>query len=72
MDGSVRLNCARLKALRKSLGMSQEYMAYQCRDNAYCVSLATLKRAEAGHCVYYRTVRELARFYNIPITELLA
>lgn len=72
MDGRVKLNTTRLKALRKSLGMSQEYMACQCRCHAYCVSLATLKRAEAGHSVYYRTVRELARFFNISVSELLS
>ncbi|KNC68401.1 helix-turn-helix domain-containing protein [Pseudoalteromonas ardens] len=71
MDGRVKLNCHRLKELRKSLGLSQEKLACACQDQALCVSIATLKRAECGSRVYYRTAGDLARFYQIPVAELL-
>ncbi|MDK2595777.1 helix-turn-helix domain-containing protein [Pseudoalteromonas obscura] len=72
MDGRVKLDCKMLKQLRRDMGLSQEKLACACQEKALCVSIATLKRAECGCKVYHRTARELARFYQIPVKDLLS
>ena len=71
MDGSVKLNYIKLKELRKNLGLSQEKLALSCQKKSLCLSIATLKRAECGRAVFYRTAAELARFYQIPVTDII-
>ena len=35
------------------------------------LSIATIKRAEAGHAVRYRVARELARCFDVPVADIL-
>lgn len=69
-DGRVSLNVKALKEKRKSLGISQEKLAEECFQQGLAVSLSSIKRAELGENVLYRTATNLAKFYVIPIDEL--
>lgn len=71
MKGSVKLQAKRLKQERLYRGLSQERLSQQFYDLNIQVSIATLKRAEAGKNVNYRIAKELANFYKIPISELI-
>jgi transcriptional regulator with XRE-family HTH domain len=70
IDGRIALDQQCLKALRKALGLSQEAMADLCSEQHLCVSLASIKRAEAGKAVLYRTARHIARFFQIKLTRI--
>ncbi len=70
-NGRLALNQARLRALRKAVGLSQEAMADLCASQHLCISLASIKRAEAGKAVLYRTARHLARFFQIELMLLI-
>jgi len=70
-DGRVVLDPERLKALRKTLGMSQSALAERCFDQRLCLSIASIKRAETGKSVLYRTARHLAELYDIELGEVL-
>ncbi len=71
MDGRLKLNVVVLKVLRRSKGLSQEAMARDCFHKGYTVSLATLKRAESGKPVLYRTASNIAKYYNVQLSELM-
>jgi hypothetical protein len=60
LDGRTILDPAVLKRLRQVLALSQEALANLCVDRHLRVSLASIKRAEAGKPVIYRTARQLA------------
>ncbi|TFW27733.1 AAA family ATPase [Massilia horti] len=70
-DGKVILNPDRLKALRKQLGLSQDALAELCMKHRLCVSIASIKRAETGKPVLYRTASHLARVYARELEELV-
>jgi hypothetical protein len=70
-DGRVHLNPLLLKRLRQTIGLSQEALAHACSDNRLCLSLASIKRAEGGKPVLYRTARHLASFYRTELEVLL-
>ncbi|NRR33500.1 AAA family ATPase [Oxalobacteraceae bacterium] len=70
-DGKVVLNQHRLKALRKQHGLSQDALAQLCLANRLCVSIASIKRAETGKSVLYRTASHLARVYGSELDELI-
>lgn len=70
-DGKVILNQHRLKALRKQRGLSQDALAQLCMANRLCVSIASIKRAETGKPVLYRTASHLARMYARELGELM-
>lgn len=67
----ILLNCQALRRLRRKRLLSQQDLAYECERRNIRVSLVTIKRAECGHAVSYRTVRELARCFDVPIASLL-
>ncbi|MGR2740212.1 ATP-binding protein [Billgrantia sp. Q4P2] len=71
-DGRLRLDRERLKQHRKRLGLSQEALAEYCFDRRLCVSIASIKRAESGKAVLYRTARHLAEIYEVEVEELSA
>jgi transcriptional regulator with XRE-family HTH domain len=71
MDGRIHLNTNQLKKLRKYKGYSQEKLAFECSEHYIQISLATIKRAETGKSVLYRTAASLAQFYQISIEELI-
>lgn len=70
-DGSVNLDIARLKSLRLGLGMSQEALSESCAERRLSLSLASIKRAESGKPVLYRTARRLAAFFEVSIQDLV-
>ncbi len=69
-DGRVVLCKDQLKTLRRSLGASQEKVAFLCAERGLCVSISSLKRAETSKNVLYRTARDLARFYDVAVEQL--
>ena len=70
-DGKVALSKTKLKELRKQHGLSQESLAEACANKRLRVSIATIKRAEAGKNISYRSARYFAIFYNVDIATLL-
>lgn len=69
-DGRLALDRDSLKRHRQRLGLSQEALAQHCFDRRLCVSIASIKRAESGRPVLYRTARHLAEVYGVPVAEL--
>ena len=70
-DGKVVLNQHELKTLRKGRGLSQDGLAQLCMASKLCVSIASIKRAETGKPVLYRTASHLARIYRVALDTLL-
>ncbi|WP_221796586.1 AAA family ATPase [Oceanobacter mangrovi] len=70
-DGRIPLNVAVLKEQRKRIGLSQEKLAELCQEQGFLVSVSSIKRAESGMNVLYRTATNLAEFYGIAIEQLL-
>lgn len=72
LDGRILLNAGKLKVLRKARGISQESLAELCFRQQLCVSIASIKRAEMGKPVLYRTARHLANVFEVQLGELVA
>ncbi|PBJ20860.1 Tetratricopeptide repeat protein [Pseudomonas ogarae] len=70
-DGRVLLDAVSLKGLRKQHGLSQETLAEACLNRHLCVSIASIKRAETGKPVLYRTARHLATAFGVDVSALL-
>lgn len=70
-DGRISLSSSTLKELRKKSGLSQEKLAEQCLKQGLLVSVSSIKRAELGMNVLYRTATHLAAFYGISVDDLL-
>jgi len=70
LQNSVQLNIDLLKTLRNRNGLSQDVMASTSLDKGCPLSVATIKRAELGNPVSYRTALNFARFHGIDIGEL--
>jgi DNA-binding XRE family transcriptional regulator len=66
--GVVLLDADVLRELRESKMLSQEEMANRFD---VLISIATIKRAETWKSVRYRTAREFARFFGVPVETLL-
>lgn len=71
MDGKQVLNSQYLKSLRREYGLSQEALADACERKCLRISIATIKRAETGKAVNYRTTKNLAAFYGIEVNDLI-
>jgi tetratricopeptide (TPR) repeat protein/transcriptional regulator with XRE-family HTH domain len=72
IDGRILLNPSLLKNLRKRRALSQEALAELCLHRQLCVSVASIKRAETGKVVLYRTARHLATVFEVQLEQLLA
>jgi transcriptional regulator with XRE-family HTH domain/tetratricopeptide (TPR) repeat protein len=70
-DGRIALDATLLKSLRKARGLSQEALADACFQRQLAVSIASVKRAETGRAVLYRTARQLAAFYDVDVDALV-
>ena len=68
--GSIQLDAARLRQLRRTKMLSQRDLADEFGRRDIQVSIATIKRAEAGQAVRYRIAREIARYFDLPASEL--
>ncbi|WP_394391685.1 hypothetical protein [Shewanella woodyi] len=66
----IGINTNTLKILRKK-GLSQERLANECAQKGLQVCVASIKRAEAGKNVLYRTIANLASYFNITVDYLL-
>lgn len=69
--GHVMLDSALLRQLRQANLMSQQDLADYCWRHNIQLSLTTIKRAEAGHAVRFRIARELARCFDVVVTEIV-
>lgn len=72
VDGRMRLNVDVLKNLRKNLGLSQSKLADYAIFQRKNISIASIKRAELGEPVIYRTALQLASLFNTDISVLMA
>ncbi len=70
-DGRVLLNTALLKQLRLESGFSQAKLAEVARDKRQPLSIASIKRAELGDPVIYRTALQLASLFNVNVNDLI-
>lgn len=70
-DGRVHLNTSLLKKLRLERGFSQAKLAEKARENRQPLSIASIKRAELGEPVIYRTAVQLASLFNVALHDLL-
>jgi DNA-binding XRE family transcriptional regulator len=69
--GRIRLDNTALRQLRHARLMSQQDLADDCWRRKIRVSLPTIKRAESGHAVRFRSARELARCFDVPIARII-
>lgn len=69
--GRVALDALMLRRLRKSLLLSQQDLADDCWRRNVRVSLPTIKRAELGRAVRFRVARELARYFDVPLGQIV-
>lgn len=68
--GRVHLNSELLRRLRMERCWSQATLAEICFERGIRVSLSSVKRAETGKKVLYRTALEFAKVYQVPVTRL--
>ena len=69
--GRVILDPGRLKQHRQRLGLSQEALAQHCVDHHEWVSIASIKRAEGGRPILFRTARHLACVFEVEVSDLM-
>lgn len=70
-NGRVPLNGELLKRLRAKLCLSQEALVERMADKRLSVSLASIKRAEAGKNVLFRIANNLSIFFDLPVQGLI-
>jgi|GEM_PF-1546732 len=71
MDGTVVLDKHKLKSFRRQIGLSQEALADACFKHQVSLSIASIKRAETGKRVLYRTAQSFAKVFGVPIANLV-
>ena len=71
VHGRVVLEADVLRRLRRQRGLSQDDLASVCYDQRVRVSASTIKRAETGHPVLLRIAREFARYFDVPLEQLV-
>ena len=69
-EGRVTLDGHKLKNLRKKMCLSQSLFVERCNSSGGLISVSTLKRAEAGKKVYFRTARDIAKVFSIEVCEI--
>jgi len=70
--GRVSLARDVLLNLRRNKGLSQELVALMCAEQRLCVSIASIKRAELGKNILFRTARDIAQFFDVGLDTLIA
>lgn len=71
VSGRVSLKREVLIELRQKKGLSQELLAMQCAEQHLCVSIASVKRAETGKNILYRTAHDIALFFDVNLSDLI-
>ena len=69
--GRVLLDADLLRELRRTRLLSQQDLADECWRRNIRVSIATIKRAEAGRAVRFRIARELGRCFGLPPMQIV-
>lgn len=69
--GQVVLDGALLRRLRQARLLSQQDLADECWRRNIRVSIATIKRVEAGRAVRFRIAHELARCFDVPVMQIV-
>lgn len=69
--GKVVLDGALLRRLRQDRLLSQQDLADECWRRNIRVSIATIKRVEAGRAVRFRIAHELARCFEVPVMQIV-
>lgn len=69
--GRVLLRPEVLRFLRHQKLLSQQDMADDSWRRNIRLSIATIKRAELGDAVRFRTAHQFARFFDVPVEYLL-
>ncbi|QWF17030.1 helix-turn-helix domain-containing protein [Lysobacter capsici] len=69
--GQVALDGALLRRLRQDRLLSQQDLADECWRRNIRVSIATIKRVEAGRAVRFRIAHELARCFDVPVMQIV-
>jgi hypothetical protein len=72
MKGSTKLNSDIIKSLRLNMFLSQNSLANKSLESGCSLSLATIKRAESGKNVSFRTVINYATFFDVEKKVILA
>ena len=70
-EGRIRLDYNKLKALRKKMCLSRAMLAQRRLNTGGYISESTIKRAEAGKKILYRTANEIASVLEVDVRELL-
>lgn len=71
IKGRVLPRAEVLRYLRHQRLLSQQDMVDDCWHRNFRLSIATIKRAERGDAVRFRTAREFARYFGVPVEYLL-
>ncbi|MDD7986123.1 transporter substrate-binding protein [Lentisphaera marina] len=69
-DGRVILKGETIKALRLKQCLSRDMFSSKSQEMGCYLSVSTLKRAEAGNKIYYRTAQDIASILKVSIDEL--
>lgn len=70
--GRVMVNKEVLQGLRRKKGWSQSMMVNEAEKNSLRISLATIKRAEMGSFVSFRTALSIAQLFNIDLSDIVS
>lgn len=69
--GRVYLDGDKIKKLRNSHLMSMDMFVNKSQDSKCYISKSTIKRAEAGVKVYFRTALDIAKILQVNVKEIL-
>lgn len=70
--GRVLVNKEVLQRLRRKNGWSQSMLVDEAAKKSLRISLATIKRAEMGSFVSFRTALSIAQLFNIDLPDLVS
>lgn len=70
MNRYVTLNKDVLVRLRQNKALSQDGLSYACQKRGLPLSIATIKRAEAGKAILYRSAKSFAEYFACKLSEL--
>lgn len=70
--GRLLINKEMLQRLRRKNGWSQSMLVDEAAKKSLRISLATIKRAEMGSFVSFRTALSIAQLFNIDLPDLVS
>jgi urea transport system substrate-binding protein len=69
-NGRIILNGDKIKELRLKQCLSRDMFSSKSQQMGCYLSVSTLKRAEAGSKIYYRTAQDIASILKVSVDEL--